>query len=238
MNSANKKRIAIAAAITSLIALTGCGKNSDTPPPVGSVPAPLPGSLGCVPINAPIPFTATNIYFSGVSIVGGQVPGSSQMGQIIIGGGIEGGPYQRNGVDGTISMNVVPTNTTNTWNYPGTYPGGTYPGGSYPGGTYPGSYPGLQPTVQAPSAANATGFVSIAPMTQQDIMWKFGNGQFNGQPGYYNPLYPSMPQPVAPQTQACVSGIALNVGHYYNTIHSGNVYLYLNNTQHGYVLYF
>jgi hypothetical protein len=44
--------------------------------------------------------------------------------------------------------------------------------------------------------------------------------------------------PTAPTQQVCVSGISMNVGHYYNTIYGGNVYLYLNNTQHGYVLYF
>ena len=38
--------------------------------------------------------------------------------------------------------------------------------------------------------------------------------------------------------QVCVSGIAIDAGHYYTTIYEGHVYLYLNGTQHGYVLYF
>lgn len=86
------------------------------------------------------------------------------------------------------------------------------------------------------------------------------NGGMNGAMNYYGPQMPfngtgfagqnqfmplngQMPygynqQAMPNGQQICVSGIAVNVGHYYNTVYGGNVYLYLNGTNNGYILYF
>jgi hypothetical protein len=70
-------------------------------------------------------------------------------------------------------------------------------------------------------AANASGYVQISPVTRQDIL---NQVQMGGLPGKVDSV--------------CVSGIAINVGHYNNTIYGGSVYLYLNGSSHGYALYF
>ncbi|MGK5085914.1 hypothetical protein WDW37_21710 [Bdellovibrionota bacterium FG-1] len=218
--------------IASLAVSTGCGKsdpaaNPGTPgavpvAPIGTPLTPVPTT--CVPINAQIPFTATNIYFSSVNIVGGAVPGETQAyGQVMIGGSPTGGPYQRTGVDGTVSINIMPSQQANV----PTPPVGIMPYNGY----------GTQSNLQPPSLANANGFVAISAQTQADIMWQFGGG--GTQYPNYNTGY--LPQPTLPVNQAqqvCISGIALSLGHYYNTIYGGHVFLYLNNSQSGYKLYF
>lgn len=208
--------IAFALAITCIPALGGCGKSNSGSGTIGSYPGAIGSGIGgCVPINAPqIPFTANNIYFSSVNIRAGMIPGSGAVGQVIVGGAAVGGPYQRSGVDGVISMSITPTSSM----YPTTYPSIS-------------AYP-TTGTNTGPTIASASGFVTISTITQQDILYKF-----NGTSGY-NTYLPG----VVPQTMAtnypCVSGIAIDVGHYYNTIYGGRVYLYLNNSQHGYALYF
>jgi hypothetical protein len=125
-------------------------------------------------------------------------------------------------VDGFISMNVY----SQQYNQ-GAYP--PYPG--YPTGTAPSPYPSTG--MGQAQTASVTGFLQLNPATVQDIAFKFSGGMGGyTQPGYF-------PQPGYPQQQQlCVSGIAMNLGHYYNYIYGGAVYLYLNGTNHGYVVPF
>jgi hypothetical protein len=187
-----------------------------------------------VPVSSQIPFTANGIYVDSANIVAGAVPGSQSVGQVAIGGAMTGGPYQAacqslptGCAYANLSMNIIPMNQTTTIPYPG-----------YPTGTYPSPYP--MPTTGLQSQmANASGILQITPGAQQDIMNKvamnpsaFGMSYPYTQPGM-------IPQPGYPQqTQVCVSAIAMNMGHYNNAIYGGNVYIYLNGTQHGYVLSF
>lgn len=232
MKNQSYKRIAAALAILlSGPLLTGCG-SSEPDAPVAAAPAPVtPGGFGpgmCVPISSQIGFSGTNVYFDSANIYGGMVPGMQAIGQMTVGTGGAGGPLMRSGVDGTISMNV--TNTQTAGVAPGT----------------PGMMPGMtmMGTGTGSGMVSVTGFVQISPQTQQDIMYQAQIGRIPvGGVGYAGMVPGAMPQPgvmpgMAAPTQLCVSGIAMNLGHYYNTIHSGHVYLYMNNTQHGYKLYF
>jgi len=195
-------------AIASTLLVAGCGNSNTSSNPN----SPIPGTIGtglvgrCIPINAAqIPFTASNIYFSSVNIRAGMIPGSGNIGQVMVGGATAGGPYQRSGVDGILSMSITPVAAV----YPSTTP--------------------ISGVNTGPTVASAAGFVSISVATQRDILYKFGN------------LSGSNPYATGGNTVTnypCISGIAIDVGHYYNTIYGGNVYLYFNNSQHGYALYF
>ncbi|OFZ21298.1 MAG: hypothetical protein A2X94_07555 [Bdellovibrionales bacterium GWB1_55_8] len=220
------KSVATALAIVGLTALTGCGKSSTpvTGGPVGYIPPQqlLPGggiAGQCMPISAQIGFTGTGIYVDSASIRGGAIPGTQTMGQMNVTTVGAGGPFQRSGVDGTISMNVMLNNAAQP-----TVPG--YPTGGY------------WPTPMTPTTANVTGFIAINPQTQQDIIYKFG-----GTTGYYPtyPTYPTypgtLPVPTTPTQQVCVSGIAIDTGHKETQLFNIRVFLYLNNSQHGYIIY-
>ncbi len=231
MKHVNKRYWTPILVLASLLVSTGCGKadpNANPAPGATGPVAPIPGALtplptACVPINAQISFTATNIYFSSVNIEGGNVPGMTQpYGQVMIGGSPTGGPYQRTGVDGTVSINITPVQSAAVPPVPTI--------------GYTGNY-GNQSALQAPALANATGFVAISPQTQADIMYQYGGAAT--QYGYGNQGYLPQPTlPVNPAQQVCISGIALDLGHYYNTIYGGHVYLYMNNSQSGYKLFF
>jgi hypothetical protein len=195
-------------AIASTLLVAGCGKSNTSSSSYNPIPGTIgTGSLGrCVPINSSqIPFTASNIYFSSVNIRAGIIPGSGTIGQVLVGGSATGGPYQRSGVDGVLSMSISPIASV----YPTTTP--------------------ISGVNTGPTVASASGFISISVATQRDIVYKFSN--LSG----YNP-YATGSTTVT--NYPCVSGIAIDVGHYYNTIYGGNAYLYLNNSQHGYSLYF
>lgn len=214
MKRANKRKAAIALALATVPLLMGCGSNKSNSG-VGGVPGSIAAGT-CVPITQQIPFTGSNIYFDWANIRGGAIPRGQTFGQMVVGGTLAGGQYQRSGVDGTISMNIVQANQAVPTN---------------------GSYPYYPTNNGSSQLASATGFVTISSATQQDIMFRF-SGTGGAYPTPY-PTYPgTTPMPTAPQSVPCVSGIAMDVGHYYNTIYGGNVYLYLNNTQNGYALYF
>lgn len=223
-----KKHIAAAIALAGTLVLTGCG--SDPKTRTGGIGGGL--NSGCIPITAQIPFRGTGIQFDFANIVGGRIPivpgaysqyAGQTKGQMAVGGAPVGGPYQRSGVDGTISMAI------NQSGQAGQPAGAFPPTNGYPTGTY--------------GAASVTGFVQISSMTQNDIRNQVQMGNIPiGTGTNYNPSTPgTFPQPGAPGTYAgniCVSGIAVDLGHHYNTIYGGHVYLYLNNTTHGYALYF
>ncbi|HCM40558.1 MAG: hypothetical protein A2070_00430 [Bdellovibrionales bacterium GWC1_52_8] len=219
MKDVNKRRIAAIAAGAGLLALTGCGGQANNGG-VGGIGGGLIG--GCIPITAQIGFTGTNVYYDSSNIRGGLIPGTNQaIGQISVTTAAAGGPYQRQGSDGTISMNVLPQGVVAP-QYP--YNTGYYP----PVNSY-----------QPQGGASVTGFIALSQLVQNDIMMKFSNGMTNTgyaypytQPGVVNPYTPQIPN-------VCVSGVAMDVGHTYQThmLYGGRFYLYMNNTQNGYILY-
>ncbi len=207
----------LAIALTA-VALTACGKKSDssgTPPP-GTVSPPVGGGPGtgglpggCVPITSQIPFTGQGIYVDSANIIGGQIPSMDPaayqaQGQFGLGGG-GAGPYARQGVDGSLQMNIQSTNSGQQWQQYGL------------------GYP--------PGPAYVTGVLQISQATIQDIAYQVAIGRIplpnmQGQYGQINPA------------QICVSAMGMNMGHYGHYLHSGKVYLYLNGTQYGYALVF
>lgn len=224
MKSAKPRSWATVIALASIPFLAGCGSNKNSSNAPVPLPAPLPGvGGGCVPISSQIPFTGTGIFFDGDVIRGGAIPYGVATGQMVIGGGITGGPYQRTGVDGTISMNIIPNSVPAA--APGAYP--VYPPVGIPGGA---------------GNANANGYLQISSVTQQDIYYQCQQGGYcAGYTGTYPGTYPpgTLPMPTTPTAiQMCVSGIAIEAFQSKNQIYNGNVYLYLNNTQHGYKLFF
>lgn len=212
--------------IIGVAVLSGCGKSNPVTPTV--VPAGTTTGLvsgGCVPINTQIPFTGTNIYFDWMSIIGGSIPlgatsayAGQTVGQMVVGGGVVGGTYSRSGIDGTISMNIVPQ-TTGTVTTIGTTIGS------------------LQPSTMA----TVNGAISISTATQQDIMYQIG-GTYNTLGTTIGTIPGTVPGTISGTTVAavpCVSAIAMDLQYYNYQIAGGaGVFLYLNNTSHGYILWF
>jgi hypothetical protein len=186
----------------------------------------VPAVPTCIPIGSQIGFTGTGIYVDYANIVGGQIPYGQRIGSM----GLAiptSGPYQASGVDGSLTMSLAPINGP----APSIYPG--YPQYSFCGGTQNCNFlPG-----QGPGSANIAGSITISPQTQQEINMYFGNGYNGFQNGFY---YPGQiaPAPAPAPSTVCVSGIAMDIGHWDNRVYGGNIYLYLNNTQHGFILNF
>lgn len=211
-------RIAIALAVASISILSGCGASRTNTNTYGAIPGSIAAG-GCVPITQAIPFTATNIFFSGMNLRGGMLSYGQAEGQMAIGGGVAGGNYYWKGSDGELSMNIVPVNT-----------GYTQPTGGY--------YGGYQPTQQTYNRANATGVLKLSQLVINDIGYRYGNMNYNnGYPttGYPNTGYPNTGYPNT-GSNVCVSGVAIDVGVTRGTFFGGVMYLYLNNSQTVYTL--
>ena len=163
-------------------------------------------------------------------------------------------------------MNVIPVGSS-PYGQPGYgQPPGGYgqPGYGQPPGYGQGGYGqpgygqgGYNPP-NGPSQVSVTGVLMISGQTQQDLVYKlggaqgggfggggYGGGGYGNSPGYgggYNPYGQpgAAPQPYGFQQQQgpCVSGIALDLGHYNNLLYGGNVYVFVNGSSHGYALYF
>ncbi len=246
MSRLRDKRVAIGLAIAAVAILTGCGRSSDPGIPVPGVGV-IPGAGysypgGCAPLNGPIGFSGSNIYFDRVEVTGGAIPpiarhpqfSGQTVGQMTVSVGGAGGPFTGSGVDGTISMNVMP-NGVPTGYY---QPGANY----YPGYVAPAYSPYSPP---APTTANVTGSITLNPTTANMIMTQMGGytyGTGTGvypYPGYPNTGYPNIGYPynygTAPTVQqVCVSGIAIWVIHRENIITSALAFIYINGTNHGY----
>lgn len=228
MSRARLKRIATALAMLgSIPLLTGCGgSDPKTNTPVGGIGNGL-GVGGCLSVATPIGFAVANGQLLNNKVLAGLIPptygGGQAYGTVTLNGSAPalGSAYQGSSSDGTISLTIQPGSQMGAPT--GGYTGGFFGGGALPNGPFTGS-----------------GLLTINAIVQQDIASKVQTGQIpiSGvtptQPGAF-------PQPTAPgATGICVSGIAvsLNVPLYQQRLYLGEVFLYLNNTQHGYVLYF
>lgn len=212
MKRASLKLFCVSAALMSILILSGCGKKSSTDSVAGAPGAGTPG-------------------YGIPGVPGGCVPINQQI--PITGNGIYfdwanifGGQIPNRQPIGQVVVGGSPVGGQfQRSGVDGMIALNIMPDNSGQSGFNGGQYgQGFQ------STAAVTGMLQISPATQQDIMYKvqsgqipIGNGGFNGG---FNP------------GQICVSGIAFDLGHYYYTIYGGHVYLYLNGTQHGYVLYF
>ena len=259
MKHERSQRIAVVlAAALSALALGGCGSSPSNPAPgvpgtVGGVAGGTYGVGSCVPLTANIPFTGTGVSMNWNTIAAGNIPGSQAYGQMYVGGTATSGQYGRiSPEEGTLSLNITPAG----------YPTGGY--GGYPNQGQPNNYSGpanmtgsLQLTpakIQIIQSMVASGQIPVGNTGG----YPSGYGQPGyGQPGYGQPGYgqPGYGQPGYGVTngQICVSGIALMLNYSNNSnqqlygpfqkVLSGSfpgagVYLYLNNTQHGYQLQF
>lgn len=253
-----------AVTVSGALILTGCGQtNSAATTPGTAITTGTPfiggtvlGNGACQPITGQIGFAANNIYFDTHNIVGGLLPFTGQhVGTMGMGAPI-GGAYKRQSADvGTaISMNITPVAQAQAYPYSG-----------YPNtGVYPNSINGVPSLGPLTQNVNATGLVTLSALTQQDIAAQVAAGlipvgisgansgtSYNpystNSPGY---LYPGFPNPTSLNgiygnasyginpAQICVSAISINMGHADNYLMGGRVFLYLNNTNHGYVLPF
>ena len=223
------KRLASVLAALSIITLTGCGQSEPEPAPVSSVANGLggPGLGGCIPITENIPFTITNGNYIPRKIYAGAIMNGPAEGTVTIGGAFAGGPlHTQAGSEADINMAI--TAMSGSVGYPTDYTSGAYP---------------LYPT-----RINGSGVMRISPTMQQTINMLVQTGQiplygtYNTMP--YNPYQPSVPyNPTMPQTTqtgaVCVSsfGMYMNITTN-NELYIGDVYLYFNNTQHGFKLMF
>ncbi|MEK6578891.1 MAG: hypothetical protein AABZ55_06665 [Bdellovibrionota bacterium] len=243
-------RIAIALAVATAVTISGCGTNNGAPLPGGYGSPGMPGypgygGGGCLPVNMPIGFTASGVQMSSIYWNAGMVPGYAPSGTVVIGGGavtqppVYGGvgQLQGAGISGSVTISV----NSGQYGQPQPYPGQPYPQ------TYP--YGGGMTTM--------TGTVSISQIEQQSIMYEAQSGAYGGYNPYgtgypttgypttqpYPGTYPgSVPMPGMPQSgMVCVSNIAIGNAHVYGSglpNLAADVYLYMNNTQHGHVLHF
>lgn len=226
----------VASLAATLFLFTGCGSDSNSSLNDPLNPYNQLSYRGCVQLNYPLSFTGYGTFTSS-KIQAGRIPSTSgsygqTIGYLTLGGGTAlqtTGAYSRSGTDGTINVNI---------NQSG-YGTGVVPqtgGGAYP---YPAG-------VNTPNGAQITGNISISQNTIQDIVYQFGgNNSYNPYPvatpyagnGYTPNTYPYSGGGYG-YNSPCVSEIAIDVQHYNNVIHSGFVYLYINNSGHGYTLYF
>ncbi len=226
-------------AIATASGFIGCG--SSTPPPAqtpvptapaGSVPgAPgVPG--GCVPIGQQIPFTLTNAQINMSKLQAGQIPGVGAVGQAIVGGGAAGGYMTGSSYDGSISLNLT-----------------SMPGANQVPGQVAPTFGATQSTT-----VNGNGFLTLSGQAQGYIITAIQNGQIqipgisaNNYNNYGINPFPTVPttpvnQPAQGQyptpQNICVSSLAINLWVNGTRLNLGNIWVYLNNSQHGYVLDF
>lgn len=164
----------------------------------------------CAPINGLIPFTGEGIYRDSSRIVGGKLPFSAQTtGKMEISNGA----------------------------YLGGINQGEAQGAAYGRAGSDGTIRILETKIQTiedgysrQAAVNIQGTIEFSYLVIQDIMARF-SGAFT-----LNNEHFWLSQ--SGQKEVCASGIALDIGHERAMVYGGKVYLDLNGTNHGYVLYF
>jgi len=227
-------QLAVAAALPLALAACGAAEPTDTGSTGGtSGSVSTAPTASCVPLNQQIPFTLTNAQITARKLYAGAIPGSQAVGTVFVGGAVAaGGVFQGTGLDNSIlSMNITQAG------------GATTTTGSY--GYNPYDWMAYQ------SYANATGYLQVGTTLQQQAALLVQLGYINipglstGAVGtttsWTTPSTTAPTQTVAiSPSQLCVSSIAMtiNIHPYYNTLYIGDVYLYLNNTQHGFSVEF
>ncbi|RYZ60722.1 MAG: hypothetical protein EOP09_20845 [Proteobacteria bacterium] len=145
--------------------------------------------------------------------------------------------YRRSSPYGSIALDL-----NNLGAYGGAYSGlpySGYPAQSMWGQTQTGNlawgstgaYPyGYNNTATGNQTATGQGIITLSSTAMQAILYKIQTGEL--QIGVNPQIAMQQPQSI------CISGVALNVGHYTTTIYGGNVFLYLNGTSRGYIMQF
>ncbi len=243
-------------AVTTIAVLSGCGQNSAN---VGAISPGLgtggiPNGFGngaCVPVNQAISFVGQNIYMDWANVVGGTLPSigslaqaQGSVGQIAVGmGGIPQGGYGvaqfstgwGNSQFGSVQMSASSAGQAfNGMPYSG-FPQGTYAPSWY------NSYQS-QPGYTA-GYINVQGSVTLSQMSLYDMSLAYGSFGFNqtggiALGGIQGSVPGSFPMTGFGGQSLCVSQMAINLGHWNQTLYGGNVFLYLNGTQNLYVLQF
>jgi hypothetical protein len=206
-------RLAVALAISAIPLLTGCGSSGNSS---GDIPASgyttqcTPSGCIQVPINGGCIPLSQPIYFAGSNT---QIyyPGVIQAGQI---------PY--GGTYGTMSVSASAISSSGGYTVSSVSAGSQMNMSIYSGG-------------YGSTTASISGGLQLSALIQQQIAYyNQGIGSYTGANGY-------LPWAASPgyygTNSVCVSGIAIQ-GYLYQTVPAfqGNVYLYLNNTQHGWAL--
>jgi hypothetical protein len=237
-----QRKIALALALAASAVLTGCGSNSGSAVPGVAVPAIAVGGVyssvggACVPITTPIGFTVSGMSAYTVDAQGdaeytlGTIPGGQPAGS----GSLYAGPppssvssqtFTSQGVSGSFEIQVANTAGVTTYGTP--YSG--YTGTNLTGA----GEITISPTLQS-QIADYVQLYGVSTTTTTAPFPTYGgySGSPYGGTGYnysgsYNPA------------SVCVSGIAIQ-GYLYAQDLGANaqIYLYLNNTQHGYILQF
>ena len=200
------------------------------------------GTGACIPLGQPIPFVATNMYMDYANIVGGNVPYTGASGgTIVTGGSIAAGPYSsQNTSQVSISMNLATPIASTAVPYTG-YPNQSMYGqtGNYQWNQSTGNYPyGYNGYNQGSNRVSATGVINLSQTVIQAIQAQVYSGRIpltGTQTGFPSSNYPYGTPATAGTANICVSAVALNIGHFNNILYSGQIYLYLNGTSHGYV---
>ncbi len=101
---------------------SGCGSSQTNPAILYALPSGSTGGVGgvyksCIPLNEPISFSATGIYYDNDDILAGSIPNiyssperkgqaGNQFGAVNLISGATGGAYTRRSAGGTLSMNI------------------------------------------------------------------------------------------------------------------------------------
>ncbi len=257
----------IVAGLSTLFVGCGNGAPVVPPFGVGAGLGGMVGAGGCSPLPLTGGYagaygTALSITFNGgayqvtsIQLQGGMLPYQgvvSQLGFGVTAGGALAVPpvagynsYVGNSADGTLQMSII-----------NNYAGGVYPG-MYPGSAAPGMYGPSYGTGYGTGNVQVSGSVVMSPTAVSDLMNQaylssgYGTGYGTGYaPMPYSP-YPNTGYPyggtpygspygtpyAAPQ--ACISGIGLDLSIYPGQQRVYNdVYVFLNNTNHGIKLVF
>jgi hypothetical protein len=253
MKTNKTNRVAIALALATSAILTGCGSNSSSAPIVTPGVVGVNGITGgCIPVNQPIVFSATNIAMDnqGDFMMGSIPPTASDAG------------YYAGQTFGSVGIGTgtgLPTTGYSTYAdtqvASSSSPAGEVSGNMVvsPGsalGTGYTSYYNAYSYGMNTSSNSMSGYISISSILQQQINYAaqaesggygYNNGYNNIFSGYnygYNNNYYNYG---AGYSTACVSGLAI-IGHLYPYQLAGGgfyaqVYLYLNNLSHGYELF-
>jgi hypothetical protein len=238
MKTNMNRRVAIALALATSAILSGCGSNNSAAPitPGATGINGIAGvniSTGCAPISAPIAFAGTGIGGNGTgAFAAGQFPGSGSYGAMEVG-------------TATTSMGSIGTEVyTDTYGQSESSPAGEAAGSleisfeSSLGISNMGFNPYNYGYTNGISTGSNTlsGYLQLSEEAQNAIMYTVEEN-----PTLYESGYGYGTIGLGGTSSICVSNIAI-IGYLYPTYEAyggfqAEVALYLNNTEHGYILY-